>query len=56
VLRNVEELLLLFPDRKITVATVENWCQIISRKTIRRILSKNFKEMGNGPATYYIKP
>ncbi|WML54160.1 hypothetical protein RCG17_05750 [Neobacillus sp. PS3-12] len=26
------------------------------RKTIRRILSKNFKEMGNGPATYYIKP
>jgi hypothetical protein len=56
VLRNVEELLLLFPDRKITVATVENWCQIISRKTIRRILSKNFKEIGNGPATYYIKP
>jgi hypothetical protein len=56
VLRYIEEFALLFPEKKITVTTIQNWCQIISKKTIRRILSKNFKEMGSSSATYYIKP
>lgn len=55
VLRCVDELLLLFPERKITVTNVQQWCDIISKKTVRRILSKYFKEAGHSCATYYIK-
>lgn len=39
ILRCVEEFKLLFPDRRITVTKVHEWCRIIeSKKTIRRIL------------------
>jgi hypothetical protein len=55
VLRSVEEFKILFPDRKITTNTIHEWCKVInSKKTIRRILSKNFKLMGQGKSSNYV--
>ncbi|WP_078429710.1 nuclease-related domain-containing protein [Alkalihalobacterium alkalinitrilicum] len=55
VLRSIEEFKTLFPNRKITTNTVHEWCKIIkSTKTIRRILSTNFKPMGHGKYSYYV--
>jgi hypothetical protein len=55
VLRSVAELLLLFPDQKITTKVILEWCQIVkSEKTIRRILAKNFKRIGHGKSANYV--
>ncbi|MCQ6278215.1 nuclease-related domain-containing protein [Bacillus sp. EB600] len=55
VLRSVNEFILLFPDRKVTVSAISDWCKILSRKTIRRILSQNFKYMGCSSSSFYVK-
>jgi hypothetical protein len=55
VLRNVEEYRLLFPDRKITLSDIEDWCkEIKSKKMIRRILTQNYKAMKHSRSTYYV--
>ncbi|MBT2719878.1 nuclease-related domain-containing protein [Bacillus sp. ISL-46] len=55
VLRSVTELMLLFPDRKITTKAIFEWCKIIkSEKTIRRILARNFKYIGHGKSANYV--
>jgi hypothetical protein len=57
VLRSVTELLLLFPDQKITTKAIHEWCRIIkSEKTIRRILSKNLILIGHGKSANYVFP
>ncbi|MFC0026621.1 nuclease-related domain-containing protein [Neobacillus cucumis] len=54
VLRSVDELRLLFPDRKITTNLVFEWCVIFEfKKRIARILEKNFKIVGYGQWAYY---
>ncbi|ETI69645.1 nuclease-related domain-containing protein [Neobacillus vireti] len=54
VLRIVEEIKILFPNRKITTNEVYHWCKIIeSKKMIGRILKKNFKQVGYGKWSYY---
>lgn len=54
VLRAIKEYKILFPNNKITTNIIYDWCQIIpSRKTIRRILAKNFTAVGTGQWTYY---
>lgn len=54
VLRSVEEIKLLFPERKMTTNLVYEWCGVVSsKKTIRRILSRNFRPIGHGNNTYY---
>ncbi len=55
VVRSIEELVLLFPDIKITAKVVYDWCRLgkHSRK-IRRILSANYKILGHGPHSYYV--
>lgn len=54
VLRNVEELRILFPGIKITTSLVYEWCKdISSTKTIRRILKSNFKAIGNTKKSFY---
>lgn len=48
VLRSTKEFILLFPNRKITTKAIFEWCTVIkSKKTILRVLSGNFKIMGN---------
>ncbi|MGE8203482.1 nuclease-related domain-containing protein [Heyndrickxia sp. NPDC080065] len=55
VIRSVEEIKMLFPDKKITTNTVHKWCRIInSKKTIQRILSRNFNIMGHGKSSFYV--
>ncbi|PFN79515.1 nuclease [Bacillus sp. AFS076308] len=54
VLRCVEEIRLLFPSMRITTNGVFEWCGIIdSRKSIRRILKKNFKSIGDRNLRYF---
>jgi hypothetical protein len=54
VLRSVKEFKLLFPGQKITTNKIQEWCKIIdSKKTIKRILSKNFTPEGVRQWTYY---
>lgn len=58
ILRNVFEFHLLFPDMKITTNVIYEWCHIFrSPRTIRKVLSKHFIFIQNGPYSYYdIKP
>jgi hypothetical protein len=54
VIRNVMEVKLLFPDRKITTNVIYDWCKIVTcRKRISRILGRNFKVTGVGQWAYY---
>lgn len=55
VIRSVYEYNLLFPDKRITTSSIHKWCNIIdSKKTIRRILSKNLIPFGKNNQTHYI--
>jgi hypothetical protein len=54
ILRNVKELVLLFPDYKITSQSVYEWCMLdLNKRTFCRILKKNFTSFGNTRDTYY---
>jgi hypothetical protein len=54
ILRSVEELKLLFPDKKITTNLVYDWCGGIgSMKKYRRILKQNYKVVGDNKWTYF---
>jgi hypothetical protein len=56
VVRSIEELILLFPDKKITANLVYDWCRLDGHKRkIRRILPKEFTIIGHGPHSYYVK-
>jgi hypothetical protein len=49
VMRSVEELTLLFPNRKISTNDIHEWCRVVeSKKRISRILGRNFKIVGVG--------
>lgn len=55
ILRYVEEFKLLFPDRKITTQSINEWCQVdLNKRTICRILKKNYNTVGNTRDTFYI--
>lgn len=55
ILRSVEELKLLYPDRKITTNAVYEWCAIYkSKKGIWKILRENFNMNGHGKYSYFI--
>ena len=54
VVRTVREFQLLFPNEKITALKMYEWCKInISKKTITRILGKNFTRIGVKRCTFY---
>ena len=54
VLRNAEELKLLFPSEKITTPLLHDWCRIIhSKKRIRRILETQYKIAGANRWSYF---
>jgi hypothetical protein len=55
ILRSIEEFQLLFPDRKITVNGIYEWCDgIKSKKVIRSVLLKNFELVRYGKGSYYL--
>ncbi|RXT08825.1 nuclease-related domain-containing protein [Ammoniphilus sp. CFH 90114] len=54
VLRSIEEFRTLFPSSRITTNYIYEWCDIIkTKKTIRKLLSRNFKQIGYGKISYY---
>lgn len=54
ILRNVEEFILLFPDKKITTKNIYEWIDVyINKRTISRMLKKNYKSQGKTRDTYY---
>jgi RNase P subunit RPR2 len=54
ILRNVKEFKQLFPDRNITTQSIYEWCKVdLCKKTIRRILKKNYAVFGKTRGTYY---
>lgn len=56
IVRCVQQFQLLFPDKKVTVNAIENWCaKMVSHKTIRRILAKNYILRGYGKSAHYIE-
>lgn len=56
ILRSLEEYQLLFPERKIVTHDVYEWCNgIVSKKSIQRILLKNFTRKGTARAIHYVR-
>ncbi len=54
IVRNVKEFVLLFPERKITTQNIYEWCKAdLNKKTIRRVLKKNYNSFGKTRETYY---
>ncbi|WP_102347854.1 nuclease-related domain-containing protein [Bacillus sp. Marseille-P3661] len=54
ILRNTEEFKLLFPERKITTQSIYDWCMVdLHKRTISRVLKKNYTVFGNTNDTYY---
>lgn len=55
VLRTIEAFRILFPERKLTVDQIWEWCNLIkSKKTIRKILNNHYERAGQGRATHYV--
>ncbi|MCD8511554.1 MAG: NERD domain-containing protein [Bacillus sp. (in: Bacteria)] len=54
VLRSIEEFILLFPEMKITTKAIVEWCVVIPKRTISRILNANFKRVGSKRNAYYL--
>jgi len=55
VIRSVEEIKLLFPDRKITTNLVQEWCGVVeSKKRISRILGRHFNIVGVHQWAFYV--
>ncbi len=53
-MRNIEELLLLFSDKKLTTNLIYDWCgEGYSKKSIQRFLDRNFQKVGVRQWTYY---
>ncbi|WP_373896314.1 DUF6671 family protein [Virgibacillus sp. CBA3643] len=54
ILRNVGQFQALFPNEKITTNVIYDWCnEIKSKKTISRVLNRNFLRIGHGKYSYY---
>lgn len=55
ILRNVKEFKLLFPDNRITTQCIFEWCKAdLSKRTVSRVLKKNFTSYGNTRETFYV--
>ena len=56
ILRNVEEFILLFPEKRITTSAIYEWCnRIKSMKTIRRILMIKYTPVGISKDSFFVK-
>jgi hypothetical protein len=54
ILRNVKEFMFLFPERQITTQNIYEWCKVdLNKKTVCRILKKNYSAFGNTRDTYF---
>ncbi|WP_246056268.1 nuclease-related domain-containing protein [Alteribacter natronophilus] len=54
VLRTVKEFRTLFPDKQLRTRIITEWCGIVDRQVIQRVLQKHFTSGGKGPSSYYV--
>jgi hypothetical protein len=55
IVRNVRELMMLFPEIRITTNVVYEWCGgVVLKRTIRRVLIQNFKCVGERNYRFYM--
>ncbi len=55
IMRMVDELQLLFPERRITVNALRDWCKLdLSRRQLQYVLSRNLTLFKNGKYSYYV--
>lgn len=55
VLRSVKDFIKLFPETKITTKQIWDWCgHVLSKKIIWRVLSENYKAVGEKKTRYYV--
>lgn len=56
IIRSIKQFRLLFPDKKVTVTLIHDWCRIISsKKTIRRIIKTQLNLHGFGRSSEYVE-
>ncbi|WP_096185958.1 nuclease-related domain-containing protein [Evansella halocellulosilytica] len=54
IIRSIKEFNALFPNRSITPYQIYDWCKLIKNvKTIRKVLSNNFKRIESAKSSYY---
>ncbi|WP_188207887.1 nuclease-related domain-containing protein [Alkalibacillus aidingensis] len=54
IIRSTEELMLLFPNMRITTSIIHDWCQVIdSEKRVRRVLDQHLVKVGTNRWAYY---
>lgn len=53
VLRSIKEFKTLFPNEKLTTSIIHDWCNIGSKRRIRRILLRHFERVGSHRWSYY---
>lgn len=54
IMRNTYAFKILFPDKKITTTAIHDWCNhVLSKKIIRRVLTKNLTLIRNNKLTYF---
>ncbi|RHW41313.1 NERD domain-containing protein [Neobacillus notoginsengisoli] len=54
IIRHTEEFKLLFPERLVTSASIQDWCQTnLTKRTFTRNLKKHYKALGSTKDTYY---
>lgn len=56
IIRSINQFRLLFPDKKVTVSLIQDWCKIIrSKKTIRRLIKTQLYLHGFGRSSEYVE-
>jgi hypothetical protein len=56
VLRTINEFEILFPGQKVTSKIIHDWCgDLITIRSIQRILVKHFRQVGHGKSSQYVR-
>lgn len=54
IMRNVRELILLFPEMKITTSNIFEWCgDVLPKRTISRTLKRHMQSKGEKKRRHY---
>ena len=54
VMRSIEEIKLLFPEKQITTSLIYDWCNgVLPIKAVRRVLNKHYSPVGDRHMRYY---
>ncbi|OIJ17136.1 hypothetical protein BKP37_00970 [Anaerobacillus alkalilacustris] len=54
VLRSVDEYKILFPAQPITTTIMVDWCRVVSKKYVQKVLNGNLQLKRHGRSSYYI--